>query len=305
MMFAAPARFGSTVVATLPARLRSRARVGPDHRLFRPGIDSFLEGPAFGPDGTFYMVDILNGRILRLPPDGDVEMVAEYDGEPNGLAVHPDGRLFIADHVRGLLSLALGDEQPTVVLANLGGRPFHGLNDLVFARNGDLYFTDQGTTGLQDPRGRLCRLTTHGRVDVLLDTVPSPNGVALSPDERTLFLAVTRGNAVWRVPLLSDGGVGRVGLFLQLSGGLAGPDGLAVDEVGRLAVAHAGLGVVWVFSRLGEPQYRIDSCRGLLTTNVAYVSSGDPALFITESETGSILTASLPPAGPRDTSRAD
>ena len=79
-----------------------------------------------------------------------------------------------------------------------------------------------------------------------------------------------------------------------------GPDGLAVDEGGRLAVAHAGLGVVWIFSRLGEPQYRIDSCRGLLTTNVAYASSGNPALFITESETGSILRAPLPPAGPTD-----
>ena len=299
-MFAAPPRLGSTVVATLPAHLRSRGRVGPGHRLFRPGIDSFLEGPAFGPDGTLYMVDILNGRILRLAPDGGVETVAEYDGEPNGLAVHADGRLLIADHVRGLLSLASDEGQPTVMLADLGGRPFHGLNDLVLARNGDLYFTDQGATGLQDPRGRLCRLTAGGRVDVLLDTVPSPNGVALSPDETMLFLAVTRANAVWRVPLLPGGGVGRVGLFVQLSGGLAGPDGLAVDEAGRLAVAHAGLGVVWVFSRLGEPQYRIDSCRGLLTTNVAYASSGAPALFMTESETGSILRAPLPPAGPTD-----
>ena len=199
-MFAAPPRLGSTVVATLPAHLRSRGRVGPGHRLFRPGIDSFLEGPAFGPDGTLYMVDILNGRILRLAPDGGVETVAEYDGEPNGLAVHADGRLLIADHVRGLLSLASDEGQPTVMLPDLGGRPFHGLNDLVLARNGDLYFTDQGATDLQDPRGRLCRLTAGGQVDVLLDTVPSPNGVALSPDETMLFLAVTRANAVWRVP---------------------------------------------------------------------------------------------------------
>ena len=245
------------------------------------------------------MVDILNGRILRLTLDGVVDVIAEYDGEPNGLAVRPDGRLFIADHARGLLSLAPGEGQPTVVLADLRGQPFHGLNDLVFARNGDLYFTDQGATGLQDPRGRLCRVTAAGRLDVLLDTVPSPNGVALSPDETMLYLAVTRANAVWRVPLLPDGRVGRVGLFVQLSGGLAGPDGLAVDEAGNLAVAHAGLGAVWVFNRLGEPQYRIDSCRGLLTTNVAY-GSGAPALFVTESETGSVLRAILPPRGPEE-----
>ncbi|MBI4012376.1 MAG: SMP-30/gluconolactonase/LRE family protein, partial [Candidatus Rokubacteria bacterium] len=276
--------------------LRSTGRVGPGHRLFRPGADSFLEGPAFDRHGALYVVDILNGRVLCVTPVGGLDVVAEYDGEPNGLAIHEDGRLFIADYRRGLLTLEPRAGRLTPLLADLHGQPFHGLNDLVFARNGDLYFTDQGQTGLQDPRGRLCRLTVGGRLDVILDNVPSPNGVALSPDETLLYLAVTRANAIWRVPLLPEGRPARVGVFLQLSGGLAGPDGLAVDDEGNVAVAHAGLGVVWVFDRLGQPLYRIDSCRGLMTTNVSWFP-GRRTIYITESETGSILQASLPGTG--------
>ncbi len=68
---------------------------------------------------------------------------------------------------------------------------FKGLNDLVFARNGDLYFTDQGQTGLHDPTGRVYRYTHTGPLECLIDTVPSPNGIALNPKENALYVAVT------------------------------------------------------------------------------------------------------------------
>ena len=74
---------------------------------------------------------------------------------------------------------------------------------------------------------------------------------------------------------------------------MAGPDGLAVDEEGNLAVAHAGLGVVWLFSRLGEPIYRIQSSEGLYTTNLAYGGPEGKHVFITESDSGTILRAEL------------
>jgi gluconolactonase len=86
-------------------------------------------------------------------------------------------------------------------------------------------------------------------------------------------------------------------VFVQLSGGLAGPDGLALDEDGNLAVAHAGLGTVWLFSRLGEPVARVKSCAGVMTTNVAYGGADRRTLYITESETGSVLAADMPVAG--------
>jgi gluconolactonase len=97
---------------------------------------------------------------------------------------------------------------------------------------------------------------------------------------------------------MPDGTVAKVGTFIQLSGG-GGPDGLAMNEDGGLAVAHIGLGVVWIFSRRGEPLFRVESATGAHTTNMAYGGPDRRTLYITESETGSILTARLPTPGLR------
>ena len=176
---------------------------------------------------------------------------------------------------------------------------FKGTNDLVFASNGDIYFTDQGQTGLQDPTGRLYRLRTNGQLDCILDNVPSPNGLVLNADENVVFLAVTRDNAIWRVPLMKDGTASKVGIFIQMSGG-AGPDGMAIDTQGNLAICHAGFGAVWVFSAKGEPLYRIDAAEGPFTTNCAYGGTDRKQLFITESKSGTILVADLNSRGPAD-----
>jgi gluconolactonase len=81
-----------------------------------------------------------------------------------------------------------------------------------------------------------------------------------------------------------------------MSGGV-GPDGMAIDEQGNLAVCHPGLGAVWLFSSRGEPVYRINSPEGLMTTNCAYGGPGGKRLYITESKSGTILCADLPVAG--------
>src|SRR6202011_366890 len=125
----------------------------------------------------------------------------EYDGWPNGLEIHRDGRIFIADHRRVIMQLDPATGTGTPVLGEVRREGFKGTNDLIFAANGDLYFTDQGQTGLQDPSGRVYRLRADGQVDCLLQNVPSPNGLVLSPDEKTLFVAVTRANQIWRLPL--------------------------------------------------------------------------------------------------------
>ena len=222
--------------------------------------------------------------------------MATYDGEPNGLKIHRDGRIFIADHKQGLMLLDPRSGRVEAYFDRPHGERFKGLNDLIFAKNGDLYFTDQGESGLHDPTGRLYRLRIDGRLERLLDNVPSPNGLVLTPNEDILYLAVTRNNAVWRVPLLSDGGIGRVGIFIQLSGGM-GPDGMAMDAEGNLAVCHVGMGSVWLFSRLGRPIAEIQSCAGIGTTNAAYGGPERKTIYITDSETGTILSAKLDVAG--------
>jgi gluconolactonase len=297
-MFAPPPVIETTVFARVPPSLSRADRLSPWVDILRDGAPtaSFLEGPSFDREGNLWVTDIPWGRLFKVTPEGKLSVALEYDGEPNGLKFHRDGRAFITDHKHGIMVFdpKSGKIEPHLERGRF--ERFKGVNDLVFAGNGDLYFTDQGMTGLHDPSGRLYRLRTDGRLDCLLDAVPSPNGLALNKAETILYLCVTRNNAVWRVPLLAQGGVGRVGIFIQMSGG-TGPDGMAMDEDDNLAVCHVGLGVVWLFSRLGEPLFRIKSCAGLGTTNCAYGGAGRKSLFITESSTGSVLRAALPVAG--------
>jgi gluconolactonase len=222
-------------------------------------------------------------------------LVTEYDGWPNGLKIHKDGRIFVTDYKRGLVVLDAETGNVTPLLETRGSESFKGVNDLFFAQNGDLYFTDQGQTGLHDPTGRVYRLRADGRLDCLLSNGPSPNGLVLTPDESVLFVAMTRDNAVWRLPLLADGSTSKVGRFAQFYG-TSGPDGMAMDAAGNLFVAHASLGAVFVLSPHGEPLARIASCRGRTTTNVAFAPDGQ-TLVITESATGTVLQARwTPPA---------
>ena len=293
-MFAAPPVIETTVFARVPPSL-SRAG-GKSHWVdIQQGgapTPSFLEGPSFDRDGNLWVTDIPWGRLFKITPDGTLSVALEYDGEPNGLKFHRDGRAFIADHKHGIMVFDPKTGRIERFLDRGVVERFKGVNDLVFAANGDLYFTDQGMTGLQDPSGRVFRRRADGQLDCLLDGIPSPNGLALNQAETTLFVCVTRNNAVWRVPLLAGGGTAKVGIFIQMSGGV-GPDGMAMDEEDNLAVCHVGFGTVWLFSRLGEPLYRIKSCAGLATTNCAYGGRDRRSLFITESATGSVLRAEL------------
>jgi gluconolactonase len=295
----------ASVFSRMPDSLRLRGRAsdwgfGKNIR----DLDCFLEGPAFDRDGNLYVSDIPFGRILKISQDGVWTVAAEYDGWPNGLALHSDGRIFIADNKNGILSL---DPQSGAILPvlKLGARgAFKGINDLVFAANGDLYFTDQGTTGLQDPTGSVYRLTAGGELQTLLDNVPSPNGLALSTDGKMLLLAVTRANQIWRLPLHPDGTTSRVGAFLTLNGGL-GPDGLALDAEDGLAIAHIGRGVVWLYDRYGDLALRIECPGDDFSTNLAFGGDDGRTLYITGSATDTIFQVQLPAPGRKLFSHSD
>ncbi|MCC7546676.1 MAG: SMP-30/gluconolactonase/LRE family protein [Burkholderiales bacterium] len=294
MLFEPPRSLETAVFARLPEELKT-AGPGNDwvagQPLGTPG-GSLLEGPSFDRDGNLWCVDCPNGRIFKVTRDGRFHQVAEYDGWPNGLKIHRDGRFFVADYKNGIMLLDPVNGRIEPYLVRHDSERFMAVNDLFFGANGDLYFTDQGMTGLHDPRGRVFRLRPDGRLDLLLDNVPSPNGLVLNRDENALYVAVTRGNCVWHVPFMAHGGVGKVGVFVQLSGA-GGPDGLALDQDGGLIVAHVRLGSVWAFDRFGEPRYRIRSCAARATTNVAFGWPDRDTLYITESESGTILTAKL------------
>jgi gluconolactonase len=297
-MFALPIRLEAEAFARIPEEFLERGRKSAwvDTQLHGAETPVFLEGPSFDRDGNLWVVDIPWGRIFRIDPRGRFTLMAEYDGEPNGLKFHPDGRAFIADYRRGIMVLdpATGQVEPYLERARL--ESFKGCNDLFFASNGDLYFTDQGQTGLHDASGRLFRLRTSGQLDCVLARMPSPNGLVMNLDETAVLVAVTRDNAIWRVPLMADGTATKVGVYIQMSGG-GGPDGIALDNSGGLAVCHVGFGACWIFSPKGEPLYRIDSPEGLYTTNCAYGGPDNKTLYIVESRSGTVLTAKLPVAG--------
>ena len=282
-MYAAPPSRTMTVFATVPDRflIRNRSSNWVDVQMHGAATPAFLEGPAFDAQGNLWVVDIPWGRLFKITPAGEMSCEIEYDGEPNGLAFAPDGRIFVTDAKNGLMAFDPKKGSIEPVLDRMLAQRFKGLNDLTFASNVDLYFTDQGQTGLQDPTGRLYRLAADGRVDVLLSNVPSPNGLVLNLTEDIVFLAATRANAIWRVPLVKQYGlVTKVGTYIQLSGG-GGPDGMALDETGGIAISHVGLGAVWIFDKFGQPALRLNSPTGPATTNCAYGGSDLKRIFVT------------------------
>jgi gluconolactonase len=291
MYFGPPPKVIETeIYSTLPEKFRGGASASPSRKR-----RNFLEGPSFDREGNLYCVDIPMGRVYRVSPRAEWEIVVEYDGEPNGLKIDREGRMFIADHRNGILLLDPKAGKVVPFLEGPSKQRFKGVNDLVFARNGDLYFTDQGSTGLHDPTGCVYRYTAGGKLECLIDTVPSPNGLVFNRRESELFVAVTRANAVWRIPLDDGGGISKVGLFVQLFS--PGPDGLALDEEGNVVVTHPGLGLVWLFSKRGEPLYQVKSCAGEMTTNIAYGGADRKTLYIVDSAEANLLTARMPVAG--------
>jgi gluconolactonase len=275
----------------------SYERWDSSRHLFRcgPPLHSFLEGPSFDRDGNLYCVDVCRGRLFKISPDGRWQVFASYAGNPNGLKIHRDGRIFVADHHLGLLCFDPLTRARSLVADRAGVSRFRGLNALVFGDDGDLFFTDPGESALENPNGRVFRMRADGTIELLTDGLPYPNGLVLSPSQKTLYVAVTRSQQVLRLPLHARGAF-KCGMFPTVR--RAGRprwhgDRRGWKPGGRACGVRNGLG----FDTLGEPVVRIRSCAGVRTTNVAFGGPDNKSLFITEAEHGVILHARLDFAG--------
>jgi gluconolactonase len=279
----------------LPAKFRKKRRTAwSDPNRAGVAVDSFLEGPSFDRQGNLWCVDIPFGRVFRISAKKEWELAAQYDGWPNGLKIHRDGRIFIADYRRGIMVLdaKAGKVEPFVETAF--SESFKGLNDLHFADNGDLYFTDQGQSGIADPAGRVWRLRANGELHKLVSNAPSPNGITLNEKNSQVYVAMTRSQQIWRLPLMAGGTPSKTGVAIQLSGGHAGPDGIEMDAEGGLVVCHLGVGV-WRFDANFLPTHLVHAGSAhRLMTNIAFKGK---TLYITDSLNGEILTAEMPVAG--------
>ncbi|HEX6691566.1 MAG TPA: SMP-30/gluconolactonase/LRE family protein [Burkholderiales bacterium] len=293
--FQQPKKLEARLFSALPAKYRKKRRTAwSDPNRQGAAVDSFLEGPSFDRQGNLWCVDIPFGRIFKVGKSGDWDLVAQYDGWPNGLKIHKDGSIYIADYKRGLLKLnpKTGGIEP--ILETAFSESFKGLNDLHFADNGDLYFTDQGQSGIADPSGRVYRLRVNGELQRLVSNAPSPNGITLNTKNSQVYVAVTRAQQIWRLPLMAGGTPSKTGVAIQLSGGHAGPDGIEMDAEDGLVVCHLGVGV-WRFDANCLPTHLVHAGKQhRLMTNVAFKGK---TLYITDSMNGEILTAEMPVAG--------
>ncbi len=218
----------------------------------------FTEGPLWHPDGYLLFVDIRTSRIYRLEPGGEPEIVREDSGESNGMAFDSQGRMVICEMVNRQVTRREDDGSYTTLADSYNGQRLNRPNDVALKSDGSLYFTNPGRQRL-DPAdvemsfNSVHRIFPDGGVEVVVPGFEYPNGLAFSPDERTLYVANTRpGQYIIAYDVDAEGGVGRARHFADMpsetdTNGV--PDGMKVDAEGR--VYCTGPGGCWVFEPSG------------------------------------------------------
>lgn len=207
------------------------------------------EGPLGLPDGSFLFTETQDARITRIAADGRLSTHLRDTNGANGLGLNAAGEL-VAVQVNDARVGTLGPSARTLA-SGWGGKPFGRPNDLVVARDGSIYFTDSGRNANQRPApaGEVAPPAVYrvkpGLLERLATDITRPNGIQLSPDEKTLYVADTAGEHVLAYALQADGSLGPRRPFARLAGyrqnangsHASGADGLAVDAAGRLYVA--------------------------------------------------------------------
>jgi gluconolactonase len=196
---------------------------------------------------------------------------------------HRNGHLFVADGTCGILDVSPGGAF-RVAASGWQGRPLCGPNDLVFSSHGDLYFTDPKGSGRESPTGNVFILRQTGTVELFAGGFCFPNGIVLSDDGHTLYLAETSLNRILAFELDNNGHEKSRRVYARLDGG-AGPDGMALAEDGSLYAAHFGKGVVAVINPQGEVIDELPA-GGARPTNLAFWES---SLYVTEVEHGQVV----------------
>ncbi len=244
------------------------------------GEFKFTEGPIWIHAGYLLFSDIPNNSIMKWTPDGKVTVFMHPSGYrgtspfkgpesgSNGLTLDRQGRLTIAEHAnRRVTRLEKDGKTLTVLAEKYEGKRLNSPNDLVWKSDGSLYFTDP-PYGLQtqrddDPLKELpfngvFRITPAGKgewkPELLIKDLTRPNGIAFSPDEKFLYIAVSdSARKVWmRYEVKSDGTLGPGKVFFDATASKEGgaPDGMKIDRKGN--VYGTGPGGVWVFSPQGK-----------------------------------------------------
>jgi len=211
----------------------------------------FIEGPAADGQGNLYFSDIPNARIHKLDAQGKVTVFREKSNKSNGLMVDGKGRILACEMDGAVVALSADGQGREVLADQHNGKPLNAPNDLVIDKNGGIYFTDPMYGAKAPlPQGKTCvyYLPKGGKPVRLLDNLPNPNGVILSPDEKTLYVIPSSQRQMMAYPVEAPGKLGAGRVFCELAqrrpGGNSGGDGLAVDVQGNLYItAETGVQV--------------------------------------------------------------
>jgi len=289
-----------------------------EHTVLAEGL-RFPEGPIAMPDGSVILVEIARGTLSRVR-GGAVEVIAELGGGPNGAAIGPDGHCYVCNN-GGFKWIEAGDrlfpgEEPEsyaggriekvnletgaveVLYTHCAGQPLRGPNDIVFDREGGFWFTDHGKTRPRDRdrTGVFYASADGSHIEEVIFPMDGPNGVGLSPDESTLYVAETPTGRLWAFELAGpgklvgerrdrpDGGRlihGRRGYFLF--------DSLAVDAAGNVCVATIIDGGITVLKPSGGDPHFVPM-PDVVTTNICFGGQNLETAFITLSSTGRLAS---------------
>jgi gluconolactonase len=262
----------------------------------------FPEGPIALPDGSVVLTEIAAGRITRVAPDGRKAVIAEVGGGPNGLALGPDGKLYCVNNggfewlqVEGLLApggiasdysggrveridLDTGKVE-TLYKSGDFGCVLRGLNDIVFDAHGGFWFTDHGkidyASRCHDVVGVFYAKADGSFLEEVIFPSNNPNGIGLSPDGATLYVAETYTCRLVRFDVVSPGKVdvtprlGGLGVPFYHPGGWKHFDSLAVEAGGNICVATLGESGISVASPAGELVEFVGT-DDPLTTNICF-----------------------------------
>jgi gluconolactonase len=209
----------------------------------------FTEGPTKTSDGTIYFTDIPADRIYEISTDGKLSVFLEPAGHCNGLMTTADGTLYACSMDGQLITIDRKTKKVTPLASEYKGNRFNAPNDLVVDKSDGIYFTDPHFRAPEPlPQGKTAVYyrTTEGEVTRLIDDLKAPNGVILSPDEKTLYVIPSMQSEMMSYPVKSPGKLGKGKLFCKLKQKEGqegrGGDGLTVDTDGNLYIT-TGLGL--------------------------------------------------------------
>lgn len=263
-----------------------------------PGPDVFLEGPAFDRKENLFVSSIFDGRILKISPDKKVTTIFSQEGlMPDGIAIHKDGRLFLACISGKFISIAPDGSNPTEIEVRIQGKPQVG-NDLVFDKDGNLFVTDWTGT-IADATGGVYRFSADFRtVEPVIQNLVTPNGIALSPEGNTLWVTETNRNQLvslnFKPNTMQLDPIEGTKIPWRFSGCPGGPDSNAVDEAGNLYQCVIFQGRVLILNKQGIPLANVlvpdrDQNKHLRTTNVAFKPGTDEVYLTASGEGGACI----------------